>query len=97
MKTKNKDIIYGNIDILGPDEFAPHNVKVRITTMIDMNVLEGLKDHAKKRGLKYQTLINNILREFVDDKTQISTLPKKLEAQVRKIVRDELKKRSELN
>lgn len=92
MTGRTKDIVYGNVR-LDPDEFAPHNVKVRITTMVDMDVLTGLKEHAEKRNMKYQTLVNQILREFVDDKTQIITLPKKLEAQVRKIVRDELKKK----
>ncbi len=37
--------------------------KVRITTMIDGDVLDGLKKKAEDEGVKYQTLLNNILRD----------------------------------
>ena len=38
------------------------NVKVRITTYIDKDLLETLKLVAQKRGGRYQTLLNEALR-----------------------------------
>lgn len=39
--------------------------KIRITTMIDGDVLDELKGQAKERGIGYQTLINSYLRSLV--------------------------------
>lgn len=63
-KTKKKDIVYGDVE-LDHDEFDPKYSKVRITTFIDLDVIESLKKKAKKQGRGYQTLLNEILREKV--------------------------------
>ena len=42
--------------------------KIRITTMIDGDVLDSLKKKAESEGLKYQTLLNNILRDTLVEK-----------------------------
>ena len=92
-KTK-KDIVYGKFE-LGPDEFAPQNVKTRITTMVDEDALEEFKKLAEAKGIKYQTLLNQVIRSFVSN-----TKPNKsgkgglTEESVRQIVREELKKRA---
>jgi uncharacterized protein (DUF4415 family) len=39
--------------------------KIRITTMLDGDVLDELKRQAKKQGIGYQTLINFYLRTLV--------------------------------
>jgi len=39
------------------------NVKERITTLIDMDVVMWLRANAEVKGLPYQTYINMILRE----------------------------------
>ena len=39
--------------------------KIRITTMIDGDVLDELKKQAKEQGVGYQTLINRYLRTLV--------------------------------
>jgi len=39
--------------------------KIRITTMVDGDVLDELKRQAKERGIGYQTLINSYLRSLV--------------------------------
>lgn len=36
--------------------------KVRVTTFLDSDVLEALKETAKKSGTRYQTLLNQLLR-----------------------------------
>jgi len=56
--------------------------KLRITTMVDGDVLDELKLSAKKQGIGYQTLINMILREQVINKkeTSIEQLEKQVKA-----------------
>lgn len=43
-------------------------IKVRITAMIDLDILKELKARAKKNHTKYQTLLNSILREALFEK-----------------------------
>jgi uncharacterized protein (DUF4415 family) len=69
------NIDYGKKDILSKNEFNPENVKVRITTYIDLDILEALKLEAKKTRQKYQTLLNTKLRESIsNEKTIYSSL-----------------------
>ncbi len=92
MTIKNKDIQFGTVEI-SPDEFESRNVKVRVTTMIDEDVLNELRDVAETKDTKYQTLINQILRQFVEGLKGRSKSPLS-EDKVRQIVREELKKRA---
>ena len=78
---------------LDPDEFAPHNVKIRVTTMIDMDVVNDLKAIAGAKRMKYQTLMNRVLRSFVENSTGKKIKPV-TEAQVKKLIRQELRKRA---
>ena len=87
MKTKNK-IIHGKVEI-DEFEFEPRNVKVRVTTMIDLDVLQKLKKIAQSKKQKYQTLLNQMLRSFVDGKKE-----QDLELKIRQIVREELRKKA---
>lgn len=64
MTTTNK-IKYGNVEI-DDSEFEPRNVKERITTFIDGDVLNWLKAEAKDQGTKYQTHLNSILRKLMN-------------------------------
>lgn len=93
MSTKNKDIIVGKIEI-DENEFSPQHTKIRVTTMLDEDALVGLKEIAQKKGVKYQTLLNKIVRSYVHD-SHVSYEKKEelTEEAVRKIVKDELKKR----
>lgn len=61
---KNKNVEYGNVE-LDADEFDSKQTKVRITTFVDLDVLEKLKSEAKAEGVGYQTLLNQKLRELV--------------------------------
>ena len=95
MNTKNKkDIVYGNVE-LDPDTFAPHNVKERITTMVDQDALEAFKKIAEGKGMKYQTLLNQLIRNFSGlGGGKRPTKSELTEDSVRRIVREELKKRA---
>ena len=92
MTTKNNDIIYGSVE-LDDSEFEPRHVKVRITTMIDEDILLALKKIAKEKGQKYQSLLNHILRAFTE-KTASPKLSSLMERRIRHIVRDEIRKRA---
>ena len=92
MSTKNKDILYGEVE-LDDLEFESRHVKVRITTMIDEDVLVALKKVANSKRQKYQTILNQVLKAFVERKTARRLTPVG-ETRVREIVREELKKRA---
>jgi uncharacterized protein (DUF4415 family) len=72
MKIKNGEftgpvtakIQFGDVEV--PDEvFEPKNVKVRITTHLDGDVLDTLKQLSKQKEVGYQTLLNGILRAYL--------------------------------
>lgn len=50
-------------DVLSEDEFSREKTKVRITTFLDLDVLTELKKRAASSGWKYQTLLNQMVRE----------------------------------
>lgn len=63
MPTKNK-IAYGKVEI--PESaFEPKNVKERITIFLDEDVVNAFRARAELTGEKYQTLINQALRDLV--------------------------------
>lgn len=60
----DKKIKYGKKDLLGPDTFNPETAKERITIWLDEEVLDIFRKRAKEEGIKYQTLINQSLRQL---------------------------------
>jgi hypothetical protein len=64
--TTKRDIQYRPVDIFDKDAYDPKNLKVRIATFFDDDVLILLKMHAKKSGPKYRTVLNALLRSFFD-------------------------------
>ena len=61
--------------------------KSRITLYLDDDVLEEFRNRADKAGMGYQTMINQVLREFIGKKKQPID-----EATLRRVLREELKK-----
>jgi uncharacterized protein (DUF4415 family) len=64
MNTKNKKIKYGTVEI-PKGTFEPKNVKERITIFIDQDIVNDFRKRAESAGSKYQTLINQALRDFI--------------------------------
>lgn len=58
-------------------EGARRHVKTKITINLDGDVLEEVKEHADSEGIGYQTLINQILRDYV-----VGSKPERLAAEV---------------
>lgn len=52
--------------ILKEEDFAPENVKERISIMLDQDILDFFREKAAREGSKYQTLINSYLRKTIN-------------------------------
>lgn len=61
MKTNEKDIVYGDVEI-SEEDLKIENAKVRVNTWIDGDIVMELRKRAKKDNTKYQTLLNSVLR-----------------------------------
>lgn len=92
MSTKNKDVVFGEVEI-DEMEFEPRHVKVRVTTMVDEDVLSALKKIANSKGQRYQSVLNQVLRAFVERKKGRKLAPV-AEKRIREIVREEIRKRA---
>jgi predicted transcriptional regulator len=92
MTTKNKDLVFGDVE-LDDVELEARHVKVRVTTMLDEDVLKALKKIASSKGQKYQTILNQVLRAFVERKKERKLIPVG-ERRIREIVREEIRKRA---
>jgi predicted DNA binding CopG/RHH family protein len=77
-------INYASKSVLDSDEFDPKFTKVLISTRLDSEVLKAVKAAAKERGLGYQTLINQVLKDHFVGNSE--------EERIRRIVREELKR-----
>ncbi|MFH1830241.1 MAG: BrnA antitoxin family protein [Pseudomonadota bacterium] len=55
-----------------------HTAKIRVTTFLDEDVLQALKETAQGSGTRYQTLLNQLLRQALigDTKTILERLEK---------------------
>jgi len=83
--TKNKKIKYGKVE-LPKEAFDTKNAKFRVTMFVDLDILDEIRKKASKKGLPYQTYINQLLRDVI--------LGAEDEERIRKIVREELAKKS---
>ncbi len=87
--SKKKNITYGNVD-LSDELFKTENVKLKVTAYLDLDIIQALKAEAKRNGTKYQTLMNQKLRDLVIGSHNAPVTRN----EVRQIVREELAKKS---
>lgn len=67
---------------------APDPGKVRITIRLDEDIIEWFREQVNAAGGgNYQSLINKALREYIENRTEA------LEKTLRRVIREELKKR----
>jgi len=45
---------------------GPFDIKVNVGIRLDLDVLNGIKIEAEKKGLPYQTLINSLLKQHLN-------------------------------
>ena len=69
-------------EILSENDFKPQNIKMKVSLYLDLDVLQA----AKARGPKYQSLINQILREKILNEPSVESRLEKLE----KIIKEKL-------
>ncbi len=63
--------------------------KTRITIRIDDDILDWFREQVNAAGGgNYQTVINHVLREYIESKGVVS-----LERTLRRVIREELRKR----
>lgn len=84
MSTKDKKIRYGKKDVLSASDFK--NPRIRISILLDEEIISGFKERAAENGDNYQTLIRKALREALKQGSE--------EERIRKIVRQELHKKA---
>ena len=77
--SKAGKVKYGKKDLLKDSDLDPKNHKVRITSFIDGDVLAELKVRAEEQGTKYQTLLNQLLRQALQDSDGLAERLKRLE------------------
>jgi len=58
-----KKFNYGSVEV-EEGALSAVNIKIRVTAMIDGDVLKELKHRASRDKIKYQTLLNKLLRFF---------------------------------
>ncbi|MFH0800646.1 MAG: BrnA antitoxin family protein [Pseudomonadota bacterium] len=65
--------------ISGPkmSRYELRGTKIRVTTYLDEDVLKALKELANKSGGRYQTVLNQMLRQILVDET--STIMERLQ------------------
>ena len=64
---------------------VPQKGKTRITIYFDTEIVEAFRYRAEAKGLGYQTMINQVLREYLSDTTHPLD-----EATLRCVIREEL-------
>lgn len=84
-KAQSEGVIDESIPDTFPEKMDDSNYKIRITTMIDGDLKIKLQDEAKKKGLKYQTLINTILRKHFSKSDSVEERLRLVEMKLEKI------------
>lgn len=79
-----------DFDDIRDEDFEDRNIKIRVTTFVDLDVVKELKRQAKNQKSKYQTLLNKILRDYAFSKEKDTPIT---ESRLRKIIREEMKRK----
>ena len=64
-RTKDPDIKFGVKDQLKDTDFDSQNVGHRISIVIPENVLMAYRQTSSDRGLRYQSLMNDVLKKYI--------------------------------
>lgn len=78
MKTK-KASQGKNPKLLTDKDLLPENIKIRVNMFMDLDVVEHFRKQAKEKGLGYQTLINQALREHASGHKSLERRVEELE------------------
>ncbi len=81
MKTKKNKQGKGP-EFLSDEDVRSKNIKIRVNMFMDLDVVEHFRKLGKAKGLGYQTLINQALREYVSG---LKSLEQRVEALERRL------------
>ena len=81
MKNKN-EFDFKNAKPVG-NRFRDKNVKVTITSRIDPNIVAWLRSESEKKGIRYQTFMNSVLKQAMNGSLSNTK-------NLRKVIREEL-------
>jgi uncharacterized protein (DUF4415 family) len=59
-------IKYGKKDLVIEEDLDSKNAKERLSIWIDESIVDAFRERAKMENTKYQTLMNQALREFIN-------------------------------
>ena len=86
MRANKKNVVDGNVDVIKGGPVGDDEIKIRITTWIDSDVLHHLKKEADERKIGYQTILNQKLRRVVlGDADPLGERVEKLEKTVQQL------------
>jgi uncharacterized protein (DUF4415 family) len=75
-------IKYGKKDIVSEEDLDPKNAKERLSIWIDESIVDAFRERAKSENTKYQTLMNQALREFIE-KPSLAERVERIEKQLK--------------
>jgi len=58
----------GKSNLVGANELNAKNGKFRVNMFVDLDVVDAIRKKAEASAMPYQTLINRVLREYVQGK-----------------------------
>ena len=58
-------IKYGKKDLITKEDLDPKNAKERLSIWVDEAIVDAFRKRANDENTKYQTLMNEALREFI--------------------------------
>ncbi len=59
-------INYGKKNLRIQEDFEPKNAKERISIWVDEQLVDAFRERARVENSKYQTLMNEALRQFIN-------------------------------
>lgn len=86
-KLKDGEFRYGKVEMTDEEHYESKNPKIRTTMFLDADLIRAYKREAVKKGVKYQQLMREKLRDAM-------TTPANVETRLRRLERALLNKRT---
>lgn len=83
-KLKDGTFNYGNVEMTDKEYLEAQNPKIRTTIFLEADLIRAYKKEAAKRGIKYQQLMREKLKEALNNELDFESRLVKLEEMVLK-------------
>lgn len=81
-KVKDREVIYGEVEMTDEEYRQSQNPKIRTTMFLEEDLVRAYKKEAAARGMKYQQLMRETLRQGLDSSSGLEARLRKLEERV---------------